>query len=320
MSTPAELLAQSLAKFQTANRIDGSRASYRKDSPTEYAKVMGYLAGGARPSGVVSDIGMGLMLEEDARRALVPAPPPPPPPPTPTSNWNPPYDSAWKWDDFDPTPTPGRWLYEYLGSAPGFPNPGATSVSDDEGGRAVRLTVPAGQGGGGVLSTMYDGSAAFSDEGLEQFWRVGVRFVPGFYVPSGSYSWVFEWHEMKTSGVNSCALGVTPEMKMRVQISGGDVVGHQYTQHYDTEVLKTGLWYLWDGRIFWSTDPAKGKFDVRINGRDVIRASRATLLRQGSVVDRCIIGCYNYHLPAATDMSIDFRHFAVGPTRASIGL
>ena len=34
MATPAELLAQSLGKFQTANRIDGSRNSWRKDNPT----------------------------------------------------------------------------------------------------------------------------------------------------------------------------------------------------------------------------------------------------------------------------------------------
>ena len=72
--TPAELLAQSLAKFQTANRIDGHRNSYRRDNPTEYDKVMAYLAGGPRPAGVVSDMGMGFLYEEDARRALTSGP------------------------------------------------------------------------------------------------------------------------------------------------------------------------------------------------------------------------------------------------------
>lgn len=83
MSTPAELLAQSLAKFQSANRIDGSRNSYRRDNPSEYAKVIAYLQGGARPTGVTSDMGMGLMLEEDARRALNVVVPPDPIPPDP---------------------------------------------------------------------------------------------------------------------------------------------------------------------------------------------------------------------------------------------
>lgn len=83
MATPAELLEQSLAKFRTANRIDGTRASYRRDNPDEYVSVMAYLDGGPRPGNVTSDMGLGLVLEEDARRALgVVEPPPPPPPPS----------------------------------------------------------------------------------------------------------------------------------------------------------------------------------------------------------------------------------------------
>lgn len=86
MATPAELIAQSLAHYREANRIDGTRASYRKDNPGEFVSVMAYLDGGPRPSNVTSDMGLGLVLEEDARRALDPAepsPPPPPPPPPP---------------------------------------------------------------------------------------------------------------------------------------------------------------------------------------------------------------------------------------------
>ena len=70
MPTPAELLAQSIAKGLTANRIDGTKNSYRKDNPTEYAAVVAYLTGGPRPGTVVSDMGLHLVLEEDARRAL----------------------------------------------------------------------------------------------------------------------------------------------------------------------------------------------------------------------------------------------------------
>ncbi len=78
--TPAELLAQSLAALRNANRIDGTKASYRKDNPAEYAAVMAYLDGGPRPGGNLTLMGQGLVLEEEARRALVPPPPPPPPP------------------------------------------------------------------------------------------------------------------------------------------------------------------------------------------------------------------------------------------------
>ncbi|MBA2706604.1 MAG: glycoside hydrolase family 16 protein [Gemmatimonadaceae bacterium] len=70
-------LTASLAKFRTAKRVSGASASYKKDNPTEYAKVIAYLDGGARPTGVTTDMGMALLLEEDARRSLVVPPPPP---------------------------------------------------------------------------------------------------------------------------------------------------------------------------------------------------------------------------------------------------
>jgi hypothetical protein len=75
MATPAELLAQSLDALRNANRIDGTRASYRKDNPAEYGAVLAYLDGGTRPAGTLSLMGRGLVLEEDARRALASSPP-----------------------------------------------------------------------------------------------------------------------------------------------------------------------------------------------------------------------------------------------------
>jgi len=70
-------ITASLAKFRTAKRVSGANASYKKDNPAEYGKVIVYLDGGARPSGVTTDMGMALLLEEDARRALGASPPPP---------------------------------------------------------------------------------------------------------------------------------------------------------------------------------------------------------------------------------------------------
>lgn len=84
--TPQELIEQSLAKFRTAKRVSGQSASYKKDNPGEYAKVIAYLDGGARPTDVTTDMGIALLLEEDARRALEVEPPPPPPPPPPSTS------------------------------------------------------------------------------------------------------------------------------------------------------------------------------------------------------------------------------------------
>lgn len=76
--TDAEVLAASLAAARVAKRISGTSASYRKDNPLEYQKVIVYLDGGARPTGALTKMGEHLVLEEDVRRSLVVVTPPPP--------------------------------------------------------------------------------------------------------------------------------------------------------------------------------------------------------------------------------------------------
>ena len=78
MPTPAETLAQSLQALRDAKRFSHTSNSYRKDNPGEYAKVIAYLDGGTRPTGVVTEMGQHALLEEDARRVLNVVEPPPP--------------------------------------------------------------------------------------------------------------------------------------------------------------------------------------------------------------------------------------------------
>ena len=67
--TPEETLKQSLQALRNASRFSGNKNSYRKDNPTEYAKVIAYLDGGPRPT-VVTQMGFHAVLQEDARREL----------------------------------------------------------------------------------------------------------------------------------------------------------------------------------------------------------------------------------------------------------
>ncbi len=60
-----------------ASRISGNKNSYKKDNPAEYTKVLAYHEGGARPSGVTTEMGMGLVEVEDVRRLITDPPPPP---------------------------------------------------------------------------------------------------------------------------------------------------------------------------------------------------------------------------------------------------
>jgi hypothetical protein len=70
-------LEDALTALRAANRISGSRASYRKDNPGEYEKVISYLDGGPRPAdaGTFTQMGRGLVLVEDERRVASPPPP-----------------------------------------------------------------------------------------------------------------------------------------------------------------------------------------------------------------------------------------------------
>lgn len=72
-------LASAIAHLLSAKRISAPSQSYAKDNPVEYQSVKQYLNGGARPIGVVTEMGLGLIEIEDVRRAVTPPPPPLPP-------------------------------------------------------------------------------------------------------------------------------------------------------------------------------------------------------------------------------------------------
>jgi hypothetical protein len=58
-----------------AKRISAASQSYAKDNPIEARGVFEYLRGGARPVGVLTEMGLGLIEVEDERRGVEPEPP-----------------------------------------------------------------------------------------------------------------------------------------------------------------------------------------------------------------------------------------------------
>ena len=71
---PPPNLESALEHLLKAKRISAPSQSYKKDNPAEYAKVDAYLNGGARPTGVVTEMGLGLVEVEDVRRGEPPLP------------------------------------------------------------------------------------------------------------------------------------------------------------------------------------------------------------------------------------------------------
>ena len=70
-------LSSAISHLLKAKRISAPSQSYAKDNPGESAKVFAYLQGGVRPTGVSTDMGLGLVEVEDVRRANLPPPLPP---------------------------------------------------------------------------------------------------------------------------------------------------------------------------------------------------------------------------------------------------
>lgn len=69
-------LSSAIDHLLLAKRISAASQSYAKDNPAEYAKVKAYLDGGSRPTGVTTQMGLGLVEVEDVRRGNSPPFPP----------------------------------------------------------------------------------------------------------------------------------------------------------------------------------------------------------------------------------------------------
>ena len=101
-------LASAIDHLLKAKRISAPSQSYAKDNPAEYQKVKAYLDGGARPTGVTTEMGLGLIEVEDVRRAVTPPPPPPPDPGHGTLIFEDQFDTL-RWDTVW---TSGIWGYD----------------------------------------------------------------------------------------------------------------------------------------------------------------------------------------------------------------
>lgn len=67
-------LADAISHLLNAKRISAPSQSYAKDNPVEWQKVKAYLTGGSRPTGITTEMGLGLIEIEDVRRGPVAGP------------------------------------------------------------------------------------------------------------------------------------------------------------------------------------------------------------------------------------------------------
>lgn len=129
-----------------AKRISAPSQSYAKDNPGEWVKVKAYLEGGSRPTGVSTEMGLGLLEIEDERRAVGP-----PPPPTGTL-----YDS---FSDFPGLQLVNQWLNDGTNAMQPYRATGTPWPSPVNGAGVREMQTPQGPGFQFVCDSQMDVSS-----------------------------------------------------------------------------------------------------------------------------------------------------------------
>jgi hypothetical protein len=282
MATPAELLAQSLQALRNAKRFSHTSNSYRKDNPNEYAKVIAYLDGGSRPSGVTTEMGLHALLEEDARRAL---------------------------DTQDPPPS-------------GFPIPTFRAVGDSSNGNvfnqawvlATSPTTPTGQWGGVPVRELQTPQAS-SNGSWEWWWLFQLNLTNWSAVGDQTYALPCDWHNVPgdvgwddgTSGVSSVHMkvvgGAFKLQHERQQEAGSGphewtIISNVPRGQWHSVAVQCILGRL-DGLVPAAGHPNGGKGRTRVwwNGAPVLDTGDINILHhRGSVVQKkmtVLEGMYN---------------------------
>lgn len=219
----------------------------------------------------------------------------------------------WR-EDFTTRPA-SWWRYEYNGQAVTWPHTAFSLQPNGEGGTCLNIGSPPGAPGGqGILAAMWNGgNEAHGKQGQEYWLHTRLRFDEEFA------GWMLEQHEGLNLGVYSCAIGLTSGRRLDVQVSGGNVVGHNYTRVQDTVVLTPNRWYDLVLYCKWATTN-EGRYHVWLDGRPVLLANRPTLLYSGSTVDEVALGLYSY--PGNRELGPTYTqwdYLVLGPTKESVG-
>jgi hypothetical protein len=244
-----------------------------------------------------------------------PGPPSPPSPPTPTSSWS---------CNFPDAPTDCGFVLQAAAAdramivAPGRAGPTAVELTTEPG--DINLF---GSGVDERADLALPPSAAYCNQGQEEWWADSLMFPDGYVIPLAQLTglnWgvVFDFHNSGGSGQANFQIVSLPT-GLELWIAGGPQVVNSPSDpgFYRVAIgaVQFDVWYDFVYHVLWSSG-SDGYFQAWLDGKQVMSYSGATLYAGQS----CYLKLANYHTPLGLPVSVIHSRVMRGATQAGVQL
>jgi hypothetical protein len=162
-------------------------------------------------------------------------------------------------------------------------------------------------------------SAAYGNQGQEEWWAHSLLLPAGYVVPPAGATW--EWgvlfnfhHSLAGGGQPNFQIASLPT-GVELWVCGGPVVLNAPSFRAALGPLTKGVWYDCVYHIKWSAN-SDGVFQAWVNGKQVMDYSGPTLYAGQSAY----LKLANYHSPLGVPVSVVHSRIVRGATQADVAL
>lgn len=166
-------------------------------------------------------------------------------------------------------------------------------------------------------------SAAYCNQGQEEWWAHSVMFPGGYVVPLvdllvSNWGVVSDFHHTGSAGQANFQIVSLPT-GLELWIAGGPTVvnGPSDPGFYRVPIgtVQFDVWYDFVYHVLWSSG-SDGYFQAWLNGKQVMSFSGPTLYAGQS----CYLKLANYHSPLGLPVSVIHSRVVRGPSQAAVQL
>ena len=165
-------------------------------------------------------------------------------------------------------------------------------------------------------------SAAYCNQGQEEWWAHSILFPDGYVVPPSGSTWnwgvVFDFHHTGSSGQPNFEIASLPT-GLELWVAGGPTIvnGPSDPGFFRAAIgqVAKNVWYDFVYHVKWSAN-GDGYFQAWLNGRQVMNFSGATLYAGQA----CYLKLANYHTPLGVPVSVVHDRVIRGTTQADVAL
>src|SRR5881227_3585363 len=163
-------------------------------------------------------------------------------------------------------------------------------------------------------------SAAFCNQGQDEWWAHSLMFPQNYVIPPAGSVWnwgvVFDFHHTGPTGQPNFQIASLPT-GLELWVSGGPTVVNGPTDpgFYRVAIgpVTRNVWYDFMYHVKWSSG-SDGVFQAWLNGQQVMNYSGANLY----VGESCYLKLANYHSPLGVPVSVIHSRVVLGHTQADV--